>query len=679
MAFRPLDVWNRWAIQILLLLSLGMHVLLLPLAGIRRRRAPMLLRVPLWLVYHLADTIGIYAIGILSLSSAPREHRLMPFWAPFLLLHRGGPDSIGAYAFHDNQLWLRHLQLFVVKVLAVTYVLYILLPRGDTFLALASLLMWAVGVAKYGEKVAAIRGGNKSSIRSSLTKKPPAARHHHVHHWDHGVPNKAAAVDEEEAHLRHAHHMFHFCKRAKVDPSWLEKDPEHSTLEMLRALKKQDARGMWAFAELQLSLLYDVLYTKSAVVHTWPGYLPPPRLVSRHRRRVPAVPFQWQRRRRRRRRGRHLRLAGRGLGHGDGVGAERAGLLVDLRLPVHHAVELAPLVKTIQGRSVSVRRWSGEMGQYNMLHFCSRHRRAHRPLAGRMAMALGFEYWWNRKHYSATADISDELRQGLFRYVQSLTETGLNSQGVIRKSWGQEALEREDKGLYERIKRDRNLGVEFQEGVIIWHIGTDIFLARSRSGVEEAARGGDEDAAADLLLVVKSIRTLSNYMMFLLVNHPDMLPGLAQGMVYRRTCENLSDRCKNQQGRHLINRDIGAKLGEMFCLQDGPASVPEQQLSHVHELANKVYEEMPKYSQSVPRLCYANGVAVELLGRVKEKGVEAVLRLLLDVWMDFVVYAANRCSRESHAKKLSSGGELTSVVWMMVNFLNQEAYARQKD
>lgn len=280
-------------------------------------------------------------------------------------------------------------------------------------------------------------------------------------------------------------------------------------------------------------------------------------------------------------------------------------------------------------------------------------------------MALGFEDWWNRKHYSATTHISDDLRQGLFRYVQRLTETGLNSQGVIRKSWGQEALEREDKDLYERIKRDRNLGVEFQEGVIIWHIGTDIFLARS------SLEAGD-------LLLVKSIRTLSNYMMFLLVNHPNMLPGLAQSMVYRRTCDNLADRCRGHQQGHRISRDLGTVLREIFSLQDGPASVTGQP-SHVYELASNVYEEKPKYSQSVPRLCYAHGVAVELLARVKEKGVEAVLRLVLDVWMDFVVYAANRCSRESHAKKLGSGGELTSVVWIMTDFLNQEAYARRKD
>ena len=130
----------------------------------------MFLRIPLWLAYHLADTIGIYAIGLLSLSSVPRDHRLMPFWAPFLLLHRGGTDNIPAYAFHDNQLWLCHLQVFMVKVLVATHILYKHLPQDDTFLILAALLMWAVGIGKYAERVVAIRGGNMSIIRNSLKK-----------------------------------------------------------------------------------------------------------------------------------------------------------------------------------------------------------------------------------------------------------------------------------------------------------------------------------------------------------------------------------------------------------------------------------------------------------------------------------------------------------------------------
>jgi hypothetical protein len=80
------------------------------------------------------------------------------------------------------------------------------------------------------------------------------------------------------------------------------------------------------------------------------------------------------------------------------------------------------------------------------------------------------------------------------------------------------------------------------------------------------------------------------------------------------------------------------------------------------ELANIVYKERPQYSPDVPRLSLANGVAEELVNRQKHKGSNSVLKLLLNVWMDFLVYAANRCSREPHAKKLGRGGELTTVV-----------------
>uniref|UniRef100_A0A0A8ZZB8 DUF4220 domain-containing protein n=1 Tax=Arundo donax TaxID=35708 RepID=A0A0A8ZZB8_ARUDO len=199
MAVRPLELWNRWAIQILLLLSLSLQVLLLPLAGIRWRRASILLRGLLWLAYQLADSTAIYAIVHLSLNTIPREHRLVPFWAPFLLLHLGGPDSIGAYALQDNQLWQRNLQILIIQVLAATYVLYKRLPRGDSFLMLAAFLMWAVGTAKYVERVMALRGGNLDSIRNSL-KKEPLAKHHHFNLLDQRLMEKHA--DDEETCLR---------------------------------------------------------------------------------------------------------------------------------------------------------------------------------------------------------------------------------------------------------------------------------------------------------------------------------------------------------------------------------------------------------------------------------------------------------------------------------------------
>ena len=59
---------------------------------------------------------------------------------------------------------------------------------------------------------------------------------------------------------------------------------------------------------------------------------------------------------------------------------------------------------------------------------------------------------------------------------------------------------------------------------------------------------------------------------------------------------------------------------------------------------------------------------------MEKKGRTAMLQLLLDVWKDFLVYGANRCSRESRAKKLSNGGELTTILWIMTDYLHLNAY-----
>ena len=70
----PLDLWNEWATQILVLLSLTLQVVLLLLAGIHRREASPMPKFILWLAYQLADSTAIYAVGHLSLSNVPVKH-----------------------------------------------------------------------------------------------------------------------------------------------------------------------------------------------------------------------------------------------------------------------------------------------------------------------------------------------------------------------------------------------------------------------------------------------------------------------------------------------------------------------------------------------------------------------------------------------------------------------------
>lgn len=139
-----LHLWNEWAVQILVLFSFTSQAFLFAVAGNRRRNGSTKLKVLLWLAYLLADSTATYTLGHLSIASSPHVHQLVAFWAPFLLLHLGGQDTITAYALEDNRLWLRHLQTLVVQVLGAAYVLYTHLS-GSGALVAAAILMFAVG------------------------------------------------------------------------------------------------------------------------------------------------------------------------------------------------------------------------------------------------------------------------------------------------------------------------------------------------------------------------------------------------------------------------------------------------------------------------------------------------------------------------------------------------------
>ncbi|CAN6204119.1 unnamed protein product [Urochloa humidicola] len=167
------NLWNKSGMQIMVLLGFGMQLFLFVFGTMRWRSSSAFVRLSLWLVYLLADSTAIYALGHLSVGSGwgSSEHQLQSFWAPFLLLHLGGPVNITAYALEDNQLWPRHLQILVVQVLGAAYVTYMSMASGGALLLLlASISMFGVGLAKYGERTWALKCSSISSIRSSLSK-----------------------------------------------------------------------------------------------------------------------------------------------------------------------------------------------------------------------------------------------------------------------------------------------------------------------------------------------------------------------------------------------------------------------------------------------------------------------------------------------------------------------------
>jgi hypothetical protein len=144
-----------------------------------------------------------------------------------------------------------------------------------------------------------------------------------------------------------------------------------------------------------------------------------------------------------------------------------------------------------------------------------------------------------------------------------------------------------------------------------------------------------------------------------------MLPGLPQNWLYEQTCNNLDELCE----KHLVGSpgSIFTVLKRLFRSHHHRHVLKPSRLEE--ELAGIVLglDQDEELSFSVvPRLMYARHMARVLLCRDED-----AVDVLLDLWIDFLTYAANRCSREAHARNLSTGGELMTVLWLMIEHLFQ--------
>lgn len=168
-------LYHDWEIQLLVLLSFAIQLFLFFTGGLRRRSINMLLRLSIWIVYLGADMIAVYALGYLSqhkdstiAGDTTKGTQSLPFfWAPFLLIHLGGQDTITAFAMEDNNLWLRHLLNLVLQVVLSLYVFWKSIGRHSVELLVSGIFLFVAGIIKYGERTWSLKCGSFKSLESS--------------------------------------------------------------------------------------------------------------------------------------------------------------------------------------------------------------------------------------------------------------------------------------------------------------------------------------------------------------------------------------------------------------------------------------------------------------------------------------------------------------------------------
>ncbi|KAK2652111.1 hypothetical protein Ddye_011967 [Dipteronia dyeriana] len=171
-------IWNVCEIRGLILSSLSLQVILILIGSRRKTNRAILIRVLVWCAYMSADWVATVCLSALAINDAALEdnssrstNSLQAFWAPFLLLHLGGPDTITACSLEDNELWLRHFLRFLVQVLVANYV-YIRTWNNNILLTHLAIPVFIVGIIKYAERTWVLRSSSSERLKHSFLTDP---------------------------------------------------------------------------------------------------------------------------------------------------------------------------------------------------------------------------------------------------------------------------------------------------------------------------------------------------------------------------------------------------------------------------------------------------------------------------------------------------------------------------
>ncbi|KFK31565.1 hypothetical protein AALP_AA6G128300 [Arabis alpina] len=286
------QVWDAWNIRGMVLLSLSIQTILIIFAPLRKRTPNRFLVMVLWLSYLLADWSANFAIGLIAKNQGkdakpedpPQDQKLMALWAPFLLLHLGGPDAITAYSLEDNSLWHRHFLGLGLQAIAGAYVVIQSLPNT---LSVIITLLFIAGTSKYLERTIALYLASSDKFRGSILKLPES-----------GSDETNRSDKEEDSKPRSETYVQDFARQQR--PLTLEKPGRDLThLDILQfgfwffnnfkslmvnnifsSEQRDESRVFFSklkdeealrILEVELGFIYEGLYTKVSVLHSWVG------------------------------------------------------------------------------------------------------------------------------------------------------------------------------------------------------------------------------------------------------------------------------------------------------------------------------------------------------------------------------------------------------------------------
>ncbi|KAF9679383.1 hypothetical protein SADUNF_Sadunf06G0009500 [Salix dunnii] len=627
------DLWNEWQIRSLMLLSLFLQIFLSIFGKRRKFSAARWLGPSLWIAYLSADWVAAFSLGILSRSEADSKNwnSIPVFWAPLLLVHLGGPGAITAYSVDRlNKLFLSRLLQLVTHVGVACYVLFRLWSKDTITSVVISLLI--LGIIKYGERIWVLMRGHEDN-NGSQQRDFSVKLLNHLH----------------EIKSLHDGYLLFQALETLLKNLDLVTGKQELTYDLVSVQKAEEA---FQLIEIELGFKYDRLYSKVTMISKVRVILRSITVVSSifalvSFSRKSNVVYS-----------RNDRIISYVLLIGV-VCLESFSIISHLlsdwgMIWLSRSKTASAIVSRINDHSRLVslsmkrKRWSRLMGQHNMIRAQS-----NKPVS--KILKMYFPGKWN---VDKRRKVNKELKELIFKQVwdkrsryNPSTDDFSGLQNLLAER-GDQVLR--SKGLFDKFGWSV-AGVDFSQSLLIWHIATHVcYLDDSRKNTFDKTQS-----------CVRSSRSLSNYMLYLLVNCPTMIA------------------IEPSEKRHADTRNHLLLLLRNARNEVKP-SIPLDALSFQKTEVNAFFEKLLENpctmlkeiekQENVEKSSLLDGCMLALSLQSSETAVNGwsngkKWEMISEVWVEMLMHAATHCRWKEHVHALSQGGELLTHVCVLMAHL----------
>ncbi|KAJ6747824.1 hypothetical protein OIU74_030146 [Salix koriyanagi] len=307
------------------------------------------------------------------------------------------------------------------------------------------------------------------------------------------------------------------------------------------------------------------------------------------------------------------------------------------------------------------KRWPGLMGQHNLISALSK-----KPVNKLWKQYFPAGNWNIHDRVGVEKDLKQlifqQVKEKRLRYDPS-TSDSIALKNLLEKR-GSNALETslrkyglKSKHCFDKFRWSLD-DAEFSHSILTWHIAIHICF------LDDTRKNGFASTDPNL----KMSRSLSNYMLYLLVQCPTMLGIELRGRRYTVTTIHLRRLLfmGTQEGEHS-----NISMDELDTL-----SFPESQVrAFFYELLRspstmlrKIAGEDEGEMSALLDGCML-GLSLQSLETRNGRSDEMKWEMISKVWVEMLMYAASHCGWKEHADALAGGGELLTHVCLLMAHL----------